>query len=632
MERFFITTPIYYVNDFPHLGHAYTTVVADTFARFYRRLGIKTRFVTGTDEHGQKIEKAASEQGLKPIELADRVVRRFSELWELLGISYDDFIRTTEPRHKEVVQEFWKQMAERGDIYLGTYSGFYCLSCEAYYSPKEITKESCPVCGKPLENREEPSYFFRLSRYEKPLLDFYAKHPEFVYPSERLKEVESFVRGGLEDLSVSRRYLRWGIPVPGDPDHVIYVWVDALANYLTVLDPLHPERGLFEFWPPSMHLIGKDILRFHAIYWPSFLMSAGYPLPRRIVAHGWWLVEGKKMSKSLGNVVDPRELTLRYGRDAVRYFLLREVPLGEDGDFRQSQFFARYSGDLANDLGNLIQRIHGILLRLGGGRVRAFADPHPSAVIRFSSTFARVKERMLALRPHQALEELWRYIAELNQYVDHSQPWKLSQQKKEKELENVLSELSYAAASLGLILDPFFPDTALKIRETYRILLPEDWNFSLLERSGWQIPLAGELKPLSPLFPREETKAPSLTSSEKSESPPKEEKERITIETFSRVELKVGKVLDCQAVSGSEKLLELVVDLGEGKPRTILAGIARFYRPEELVGRSVLVVANLPPRKMMGRVSEGMILAGEAKGTLRIIEPPPELPPGTRLR
>jgi methionyl-tRNA synthetase len=631
MEHFFITTPIYYVNDLPHLGHAYTTVLADTFARFYRRLGIKTWFVTGTDEHGQKIERAAEAQGLKPIELADRVVGRFQELWELLGITYNDFIRTTEPRHRAVVEHLWQRMAQRGDIYLGTYSGYYCISCEAYYNFKEVSSNLCPVCGKAVTHREEPSYFFRLSLYEKDLLDFYDRNAEFVFPPERLNEVASFVRGGLEDLSISRRHLRWGIPVPGDPDHVIYVWVDALANYLTVVDPLHPERGLWEFWPPTMHLIGKDILRFHSVYWPAFLLSAGYPLPQRVVAHGWWLVEGKKMSKSLGNVVDPRELTLRYGRDAVRYFLLREVPLGEDGDFRSSQFSARYSGDLANDLGNLIQRIHGILQRFAGGQVKALRDPDHPAILRFSSTFARVKERMLALRPHQALEELWRYIGELNQLVDRTQPWRLSREKRGEELNGVLRELSYSGASLGFLLDPFLPDTARKIRETFGALLPEGWDFALIERSGWQIPLSGELHPLSPLFPREES---GKTTSPPPVPPPSTEgkQEGITIEEFARVELKVGRVLECQAVPGSEKLLELLVDLGEGKPRRILAGIARFYRPEELQGRSVLVVANLLPRKMMGRVSEGMILAGEADGVLRIIEPPPELPPGTRLK
>lgn len=643
MNTFFITTPIYYVNDFPHLGHAYTTVIADTLARFYRRMGVPTLFVTGTDEHGQKIEKAAQDQGLNPKELADRVVERFRHLWELLGITYDDFIRTTEPRHSRVVLHLWKRMKERGDIYLGTYSGFYCVSCEAYYSEKELKEGTCPVCGKALRKREEPSYFFRLSRYGEVLLRHYEKHPNSVYPPERLKEVVAFLHRGLEDLSISRSHLRWGIPVPDDPNHVIYVWLDALANYLTVLDPLSPDSKLMHFWPPSVHLIGKDILRFHAIYWPAFLLSAGYELPQRIVAHGWWLIEGRKMSKSLKNVVDPWDLCARYNRDTLRYFLLREVPLGEDGDFRYSNLVHRLNGDLANDLGNLISRIHGILIRFGKGKV-PLSPPETAFLERFAHLVERVKEKVQSFRLHQALTEIWGYVGELNEFVDRTEPWRLHRQGSFDDLSRVLANLAYGASSLGIILDPFLPDTALTIRRVYGVLLPETWNIPELESSGWVIPSSGELKPLAPLFPRlrEEETRTRLTEVEyllKEETAPGDPQPsspvgvpEITLEEFSRVELKVGLISSATRIEGSDKLLELVVDLGEPSPRIIIAGIARRYSPEDLVGKRVVVVANLKPKKVMNKVSQGMILAGECEGRLELIEPPPTLSPGTRLK
>jgi methionyl-tRNA synthetase len=637
MEKgYFLTTPIYYVNDVPHIGHAYTSVLTDSYARFFRRWGYPTWFSTGTDEHGQKIARSAEEKKLSPKELADQVVVRFRELWKVLKISYDDFIRTTEERHKKVVWDFWNRIYQRGDIYLGKYQGFYCISCEAYYSEKELIDSRCPICRKKPEFREEPSYFFRLSAYQEPLLKFYEEHPDFIFPPERFREVISFVQQGLQDLSISRRYLKWGIPVPSDPDHVIYVWIDALVNYLTVLNPLDPQSTLFAtFWPPRIHFIGKDIVRFHGIYWPALLMSAGYPLPKTIVAHGWWLVEGQKMSKSLGNQIDPFFLVEKFGVDSFRYFLLREVPLGEDGDFRESHLLHRYNGELANALGNLCKRIHTMVEKYSGGKL---PDPPLSEEVekvrrQFSETVTEIKESMEGYRPHLALEALFQWVTRWNRYIDQTQPWSLYQKESRKELTTALQTLSLALYYTQALSDPFLPQTAETIRNALRVL--HLFTYPDLIQNPPPIPWGEEIGKLPVLFPKKEPLKKEEEKEKKASSvevKQKEKKEGISYEEFLKIEMVVGVIKEAKRVPGSEKLLELKVDLGEEKERTILAGIATSYTPEEVIGKRVMVVKNLLPKKMMGKMSEGMILAGSSGGKIHLIEPPSPLPPGTPIR
>ncbi|RMF13962.1 MAG: methionine--tRNA ligase [Candidatus Dadabacteria bacterium] len=646
-DRFYITTPIYYVNDVPHLGHAYTTIVADTFARYYRdRLGQEqTLFVTGTDEHGQKIERAAEQRGIAPIELADQVVERFRALWERLGIANDDFIRTTEDRHKHLVQRLWRAMKASGDIVEGSYSGWYCVGCEAYYTEKEIGEaRQCPVGHGDVEFREEPSYFFRLSAYQQPLLDLYDRaDPPFVVPGARLNEVRSFVAGGLQDLSVSRSSIRWGIPVPDDPEHVIYVWLDALSNYVSVL--MEPDPSRFQrFWPADIHLIGKDILRFHAVYWPAFLMSAaksdpdfrfedGSPkLPWQVVSHGWWTVEGQKMSKSLANVVDPNFLIDEYGRDVVRYFVLREVPLGADGDFSHRNLLMRLNADLANDLGNLLSRTLGMLVRYRNGAVPDGAVDEDLFTELAPVDDAIAQAMDVQRQPNLALEALWRWFGRLNQYVDEQAPWTLAKEGRDTELDKVLRTLLDGIAAGAQRLAPFMPDTAAAMLG------------ALGAEEGAVVP-GKTLERPQPLFPRLDSEqieqrlekiAAMTTDTEQTPDAPTEamviDTPEIAIDTFFESDLRVGEVLAAEAVPKSKKLLKLQVTLGEAEPRTIVSGIAKSYTPEDMVGRRVVVVANLKPAKLMGIESQGMILAGAtADGGLRVIEPAAEIPVGTRI-
>ncbi len=505
-KSFYITTPIYYVNDVPHIGHAYTTVAADTLARYKRMMGDSVFFLTGSDEHGQKVEKSAAAQGISPRELADSVVVRFQQLWRKLNISNDDFIRTTEDRHREAVYALWKKVAEKGDIYEGEYEDWYCTPCETFLTETQMVNQRCPDCGRKPERLKEESYFFRMSRYGEQLLKHIEKNPDFIQPVSRRNEIVQFVRGGLKDLSISRTTFSWGIPVPGDSRHVIYVWFDALTNYISALGyPSDPER-FQSCWPADVHVIGKDILRFHAVYWPTFLMAAGFPLPKRIFSHGWWTVEGEKMSKTKGNVVDPEEMVERYGVDPFRYFLLREVPFGLDGDFSEQALVGRFNSDLANDLGNLFSRVIAMLGKYCTGRVPA---PNFKSELKVpTETVIREVDRHINdMAFHKALQEIWGLINTANRYVDTKAPWGLAKDpSRQEELNNVMYDLIETLRIVSLLITPFMPATGEKTAATLN--LPQDRLQK--ESFAWgKTPEGREIGKAEPLFPRLEKVSPN---------------------------------------------------------------------------------------------------------------------------
>jgi methionyl-tRNA synthetase len=621
-ETYYITTPIYYPSDKLHVGHTYTTVAADALARYHRLRGVPTWFLTGTDEHGQKIERAARAAGKEPQVFVDEIVGGILDLWRVLRISFDDFIRTTEPRHERVVQAIFRRLHDRGDIYRGSYEGPYCTQCEAFYTMSQLVGGNCPIHGTPAETVREQSYFFRLSRYGERLLAHIEAHPDFIQPPSRRNEVTSFVRQGLEDLSVSRTTFRWGIPVPFDPQHVIYVWIDALANYVTALG--YPDGdGFRRFWPADLHLIGKDILRFHAVIWPCLLMALDIPLPRRVFGHGWLLVGGAKASKSAGNVVDPFELVRKYGVDAVRYFLLREIPFGADGEYSEAALVGRINADLANDLGNWLHRTVAMVGRFAGGCV---PDPGPGGgdgVLRAvaAEVPGEVAAAMESLDLPGALAALWRLVARANKYLDESAPW-----SHPERVGPVLYSSCEALRVAAVLLAPFLPETPGRIWHQLGLEgAPAAWG-----DAAWGGLRPGiRVRPGEPLFPRIDVRASDAGPAgvpARIDAP-----SRVSIDDFRKAELRVARVLAAERVPKADRLLRLEVDLGTER-RQIVAGVAQHYGPEELVGRQVVVVANLEPTTIRGVRSEGMLLAASHEGGLALVRPDAEVPPGSQVR
>jgi methionyl-tRNA synthetase len=647
---FYVTTPIYYVNDVLHIGHAYTTIIADVLARAKKLAGFDVFFLTGTDEHGQKIEKAAAARNLTPQQLADQVVGRVRDLWKALNINSDFFIRTTMPQHEKGVQALFKQLMDKGDITKGEYKGWYCVSDENFLADDvPLEKEghkTCPDCGKKCIVVAEECYFFKLSAYEKPLLDFYEKNPAFVRPASRMNEVASFVRQGLKDLSITRTTVKWGIPVPGDPKHTIYVWFDALHNYLTGIGYGTDDKKFKKYWPADLHLMGKDILRFHAVFWPAFLMAGGFDLPRTVFGHGWWLKDDTKMSKSKGNVLDPYQILKFFGPDPLRYFLVREIPIGLDGNFSHEAFLHRVNSDLANDLGNLVQRTLTMVRSYFGGSLTEMGPERPEDEA-LRSGFAELKDRVTALYEdyaiNKALEETWAYITAVNKYLAEREPWKMAKRPEDRpRLARVLFQAAAAIRGISHLLYPVMPESMTKVWDCLgESRKPEEELFSELRFENFRPGQA--IKEPVPLFPRVALKdflsegaappAPPAESKTAQPAPAKKEQtmDIITYDEFKKIELKVALILTAERVPGTDKLLRLEVDLGTEK-RQLVAGVGETYKPEELIGKKLIVVANLKPAVIRGVESQGMILAAETDGKAIIPFFERDVPPGSKVK
>ena len=644
-KTFYITTPSYYPSNKLHVGNSYTTVAADAMARFKRLTGYRVWFLTGTDEHGQKIQREAESAGKPPAVFVNEIVDWIKELWHDLDIYYDDFIRTSEDRHKERVSKIFMRFYEQGDIYKGKYEGLYCTPCEAYWTERQLDDGNCPDCGRKVELIDEEAYFFRMSRYAKRLQDHIESHPDFILPPSRKNEmINNFIKPGLEDLCVSRTSFDWGIPVPFDQDHVIYVWLDALSNYITALGYGDEDDSLYrEFWPADVQLIGKDILRFHTIYWPIFLMALGEPLPKTVFGHGWLMLQEGKMSKSKGNAIDPRVLAERYSSDALRYFLLREIPFGQDGVFSLESFITRINNDLANDLGNLVSRTLTMAERYFDGFLPEPVATDEETDHKLSSAAVRtpgaVEAEMDQMKISDALIELWELVRSSNRYIDDNMPWSLAKDPEKRDrLGTVIYNLLESIRYIAVILHPFMPRTPESIFEQIGLAdRPELQSWDSLKEWGKMEP-GTVVKRGEDLFPRLNMQAElrEMRGDQTAEKEPETEKQEaqegvIGLEDFQKVDLRVAEIVKAEKIPNSDKLLKVEVNLGE-EVRQVVAGIAEHYSPEELAGKMVLFVANLKPVKLRGVLSQGMLLAAtDPEGGVTLTSVDQKTPPGSRV-
>ena len=633
-ETFYISTPIYYPSDKLHIGHAYCTTIADSMARYKRLTDVDVLFVTGSDEHGQKIQRKAAEQNITPKEYVDKIVAGFQALWEKLNISNDEFIRTTEKRHYNVVQEIFKKIYDKGDIYKSTYEGLYCTPCETFWIERQLVDGKCPDCGRPVETVQEESYCFRMSKYQDRLLQFIEDNPDFIQPVSRKNEMINFIKGGLEDLCISRTTFDWGIPVPIDNKHVIYVWFDALSNYLTAAGYLSDTEKFNKFWPADIHLVGKEIVRFHTIIWPIILMALELELPKKVYGHGWLVVDGDKMSKSKGNVIDPVALIDEFGADSIRYFLLREINLGLDGNFSREALIQRINADLANDLGNLLHRTLSMVNKFNGGLVKntkVLEDVDTELIALAQNTVKQYQDSMDKMEISVAIRTVWNLISRSNKYIDLTGPWALAKdESKQERLQTVMYNLIESLRIISVLIAPFMPNTAPKIWK--QLGLGEFSKVKFKDIKEWGTVMT-ETKVEQPeqIFPRiEEEKAEAVA---KTAVPAvveqKKDEVEITIDEFAKVDLRVVKVLAAEKVEKADKLLKLKVDLGT-EQREIVSGIAKHYAPEELVGKNVVMVINLKPAKIRGIVSQGMVLAASCGDELKVVEV--EMPEGSKVK